>query len=152
MTMPYLLPDHGRAVAPRDWTALAEQVRLRRRALHLRQNDLRDRGGPSASVVQSIEQCKRTDVSRRTLRRVDRALAWPEGTCEHLLDGGTVTAPQPVVDNGGRMSAVDVETLREVYRLAGDLAGRLATLPSTPSRDALRAAAVELLRGAGERR
>lgn len=84
---------------PPDWAALAAAVSHRRETMGLRQSDLESRGGPSTETLRLIEGARRAQYTRRTLRRLETALAVPTGWADHVLAGTTEgvrsTAPGP---------------------------------------------------------
>lgn len=73
----------------RDRRRLAEAIRERRSELGLRQEDLKDLGGPSAETVSNYESGDiPVNPQDRTLAGVDTALRWQLGSSRSILNGG----------------------------------------------------------------
>lgn len=78
---------------------LAEVVLARRKHLRLRQGDVDRRGGASVAVLRRIEQGRRANLQRRTLRGLDRALEWPPGAAKAVFAASEPPFPgSPVTD------------------------------------------------------
>ncbi len=77
------------------WEKLAEAVKARRKELGLDQADIRQLGGPSASIVSAIENNHQTQLSPRLRRGLDEALQWEPGSVSRVLAGGQATAINP---------------------------------------------------------
>lgn len=68
--------------------ALADAVKARRITLGMRQHDLEAHGGPSHGTVRRIERITGPiTLLPGTVAALDRALAWPGGTVQRILDG-----------------------------------------------------------------
>lgn len=81
---------------------LALAIKDRRRELGLRQDELRDSGGPSPQTVLDYENEKMPDEPQaRTLQGFDRALRWQIGTSQKLflgkIEAPDTTAPPRTV-------------------------------------------------------
>lgn len=68
-----------------DWPALGEAVKVRRKNLHLKQEELVACGGPSAKTISAIEDGQAGTYRPSTFSKLDRALRWPAGTAEAIL-------------------------------------------------------------------
>lgn len=67
---------------------LANAVRERRAQLRLAQADLAARGGPGEITVGKIERGEGISQLRwKTLAALERALEWPDGLVDRILDG-----------------------------------------------------------------
>lgn len=71
------------------WERLGRAVAARRGRLAVTQMEIQDRGGPSVATLNAIENAGRTSYRRSTLHGLDKALGWPEGTADHIVDGST---------------------------------------------------------------
>ncbi|NLG54527.1 MAG: helix-turn-helix domain-containing protein [Rhodococcus sp.] len=71
-----------------DLKRFAEIVRQRRLALGLRQEEVRDAGGPALRRQTQIEQGVPPVPSVSTLARVDKSLQWAPGSAARTLQGG----------------------------------------------------------------
>ncbi|USC16971.1 hypothetical protein [Rhodococcus sp. 11-3] len=80
---------------------LADAIRSRRNELGLRQDELREFGGPSAQTVLDYEACKIPDEPQaRTLQGFDRALRWKIGTSYRILNTeGAEPVPADVAED-----------------------------------------------------
>lgn len=74
-----------------DLANLAKHVLARREALDLTQLDVWNAGGPSNSTLTAIESARPPAPSRSTLRKLDHALRWTEGSARAALSGGEPT-------------------------------------------------------------
>jgi transcriptional regulator with XRE-family HTH domain len=70
---------------------LAAFVRARREELGMTQNELQMAGGPSSAVLRYIESGKETKPSTRTIKALERALDWEQGSVQAILSGGDPT-------------------------------------------------------------
>lgn len=66
---------------------LADAVSVRRARLGVNQEALPSRGGPSGRTIRDIETARLTRITPATLAKLDRALAWRDGTAEKILAG-----------------------------------------------------------------
>lgn len=69
-----------------DWGALGKVVLGRRRFLNLSQADVAANGGPGEVTVRRIERGESTAIRGRTKRQIEKVLAWPAGTVDHVLN------------------------------------------------------------------
>lgn len=90
-----------------DLANLAQHVRARREELDLTQLDVWNAGGPSNSTLTAIESARPPAPSRSTLRKLDHALRWVEGSAKAALSGGSPTPS----DNRVPMMAARVREL-----------------------------------------
>lgn len=79
-------PD-GDEGAP-DLLNLARCVSSRRAHLDLTQVQVWERGGPSNSTLTAIESARPPAPSRSTLKKLDKALEWEDGSARRCLMGG----------------------------------------------------------------
>lgn len=79
----------------RNWRALGDAVRDRRKTLGWRQGDVPAHGGPSEATVRNVELGARTSYSPTTLRQLERVLRFPTGVVDGLLDGTIVPGISP---------------------------------------------------------
>lgn len=79
-------------VAFPDWEALGAAVKARREQLRLPQ-DLINHGGPGEMTVRKIERGEVTAIRNKTKTQLERALAWPDGNVDRILDGTAGTIP-----------------------------------------------------------
>lgn len=84
-----------------DLQRFARIVRARREELGLRQDQMRDAGGPSTTTMTKVENAADAP-SRVTLRKLDAALRWEPGSAARALDGGE---PTPLGESAGYASA-----------------------------------------------
>lgn len=75
---------------PTDLDRLARHVKQRREELGLRQDQLKDRGGPSTTTLSKIENATDTPAPV-TLRKLDDSLDWERGSAARTLRGGDPT-------------------------------------------------------------
>lgn len=118
------------------WTVVADRMRRRRHELGLTVKQAADRAGISEPQWDVMENARRESFRERSLRGVERALVWPAGGVDALLDGQDIyedPAPDLEVDetSGGtpRRGSLDavVDTLSAghrtiVVRVLNDLA------------------------------
>lgn len=78
---------------------LAEEVRNRRTELHLTQQEVRERGGPSPPTQTRIENAVPPEPAMLTLKNIDKALRWKEGSASRVLTRGE--PPQPLESVSG---------------------------------------------------
>ncbi|MGW4028219.1 helix-turn-helix domain-containing protein [Streptomyces sp. NPDC004838] len=71
----------------KDWQALAAAMKSARVAKGLTQAQLAEAIGVSRATIQSVEQGRSMVRVTRTLLAMARALGWPEGRVEAILDG-----------------------------------------------------------------
>lgn len=88
----FAMTDEADAV---DLANLAKHVLARRTELDMTQLDVWNAGGPSNSTLTAIEAGRPPAPSRSTLRKLDQALAWTEGSAKSALAG---RAPTPLID------------------------------------------------------
>lgn len=83
--------------------ALALSVKARRRELRLTQQQLAERGGPSAKTVFAIEGNESAALRPSTLARLDRALDWKSGTAAGILTSVSLDelGPLPISVSSG---------------------------------------------------
>ena len=81
-------PDVDSQEPPADLVNLAKHVSKRRLDLDLTQVQVWERGGPSNSTLTAIEAARPPAPSRSTLRKLDKALNWEEGSARRCLLGG----------------------------------------------------------------
>lgn len=74
---------------------LAAAVRDRRAELGLTHDQVLNRGGPSGVTLTKIESARGAVPNASTLKKLDIALAWEQGSAKRLLTGGEAT-PVPV--------------------------------------------------------
>ncbi|MDV8066422.1 helix-turn-helix transcriptional regulator [Rhodococcus sp. IEGM 1366] len=72
---------------------LGEAVKARRAQLDLTQEDVNQGGGPSDTTLTRIENGEGTVPAPSTLRKLDHALQWEQGSARRVLDGGE---PKPL--------------------------------------------------------
>lgn len=68
-----------------NWQALAKAVKARRMQQRLPQ-DLVDRGGPGEMTMRKIERGEPTSIRPKTKVQLERALNWPDGIVDRILD------------------------------------------------------------------
>lgn len=99
----------------RNLARLGQTVKKRRESLGLTQAEVADRGGPSDTTLGGLESGTASAVSLATLRKLDRALEWSEGSAKTVLDGGDAlegsAAPRPLVRSG---QAVETDALMKL--------------------------------------
>lgn len=88
---------------------LGEYVEARRRALGMSQIDVWKAGGPSNSTLTGIESGTSAKVSPSTLRKLDSALGWTEGSAGRTLNGGEPTLVETSTRSNRQMH--DIATL-----------------------------------------
>lgn len=72
-----------------DWRQrLSRHVRTRRQELGLSQQEVADRGGPSAATLYKIEAGVATSMQRGTKERLDIILGWTMGSTDMIMRGG----------------------------------------------------------------
>lgn len=76
---------------------LARIVVARRRDLHLTQEDVNDRGGPSTATLRQIEQGREVDYRRGTILPLEQILGWTPGSIQTVLRGGQPTVADELV-------------------------------------------------------
>lgn len=81
-----------------SWELLGDEVRLRRKQLKLTQTDVAERGGLSVMTVRKLENNRAGRLTPRLRRALERALEWPDGTVDAVVDAGQ--APMPIAING----------------------------------------------------
>lgn len=106
-----------------DWEALATEVRKRREKRRL-PIDLSDHGGPTEMTVRKIESGGPVSIRPRTKVLLERALQWPPGLVDEILDG---TATQDEIDGSAHPSRSPGELTPIAARLAA-LAEELADI------------------------
>lgn len=89
---------------------LAAEVRARRISLGLAQGDLAGRGGPGVVTVGKIERSEIANPEPSTLRKIDRALMWAEGSAAQVLAGGEPTPIAGEQPGSGIVAAIERET------------------------------------------
>lgn len=126
-----------------DLANLANHVVWRRAELDMTQMDVWNAGGPSNSTLTAIESARPPAPSRSTLRKLDLALRWTEGSARSALAG---KAPTPIEDArsiaAARVRDLEAEVALAVHDL---LEARTATAnggDDQPLRDAEARAAV----------
>ncbi|ANA85505.1 hypothetical protein PBI_BLUEBERRY_43 [Gordonia phage Blueberry] len=92
----------------------------RRRQLGLSQLDVWKAGGPSNSTLTGIENGTAPKVSPSTMRKLDAALQWEEGSANRTLEGGEPTPVERSADNRATADLHDIATLLD--RLIEDTA------------------------------
>ncbi|MFD1812066.1 XRE family transcriptional regulator [Rhodococcus gannanensis] len=99
--------------------SLARAVVERRRRLNLTLDQVKAAGGPSDVTTGKIEKAQIPEPSARTLRRLDVALRWVDGSAARVLTG---SAPVPVEDlsSPGGVDA-DADSVTLSLALVGDL-------------------------------
>lgn len=71
-----------------DLDRFGDAVRTRREELGLTQMDVWQRGGPSNTTLTKIENAEGGFPSAGTLRKLDLALRWRDGSARRVLEGG----------------------------------------------------------------
>ncbi|MGC5027403.1 hypothetical protein ACLQ3K_21865 [Tsukamurella sp. DT100] len=74
-----------------DWERLGNEVAARRVQLRLTQQQVQERGGPSATKQRELENGRTSVLSASKRRDLERALDWQPGSVEAILDGGDPT-------------------------------------------------------------
>lgn len=101
--------------------ALAEAVRARRADLGLTHDDVATAGGPSDTTLSNLEQGRLSTVANVTLRRLDTALQWEQGSAARVLAGGS---PRPIDETPrGLADYTDVELATELLRRLTERSG-----------------------------
>lgn len=77
-----------------DLDRLARYVKARRDELGLRQDELKDRGGPSTTTLTKVESASAT-LAPVTLRKLDDGLRWARGSAAAILAGGEPSFTYP---------------------------------------------------------
>lgn len=85
-----------------DWNRVAEYVRTRRTELRLTQDDVQDRGGPSAAKLREIENKRSQTLSASKRRDLERAIEWTDGSFDSVLRGGEPSVKR--LDSGAERS------------------------------------------------
>jgi len=119
---------------------LADEVSKRRHRLGRKQDQLAAYGGPSSRAVRDIEAGRMKVFTASMLGKLDRSLAWREGTAARIL-AGTATREEidaPVEHNGvahaalggldGRAQAIAVDSIPSRARVGEPT---LSTAPTT---------------------
>lgn len=120
-----------------DLRRLAAAVTERRRVLGLTRGEVKDRGGPADTTMARIEQPTATTAPPRpsTLRHLDTALGWPDGTAASILAGSGL--PTSGAAGAGPMNlsdALSFTTIAMPVDIIGDLVRIADTLiTDTPS-------------------
>lgn len=78
-----------------DWRRLGEQVLRRREELGLTQPEVQAAGGPSTAAMRIIEKGTQQSYRGSTLRALERALGWRNGSVDDILAGGNATLTHP---------------------------------------------------------
>lgn len=71
-----------------NWERLGQYVKARREALNLTQQDVQAEGGPSAAKQREVENGRTEVLSESKRRDLERALEWPPGAIDEILNGG----------------------------------------------------------------
>lgn len=107
-----------------DWAALGDRVRARRSQLRISQEEVAERGGPSSKTVYAIERGTEATLRPSTLRRLDEALGWSDGTSEKILAGEAGGDSDAAGDLDWAALGRWVLARRTELRLPQDLVGR----------------------------
>ena len=67
------------------WEVIGRLAKGRRERLGLRQEELRQYGGPGVSTVGKIERAAQANFPLRTQQQLEKALGWPRGTIEEVI-------------------------------------------------------------------
>ncbi|EME23401.1 helix-turn-helix domain-containing protein [Rhodococcus triatomae] len=119
---------------------LARAVGERRRQLNLTLDQVKTAGGPSDVTTGKIEKAQIPEPSARTLRRLDVALRWTDGSAARVLTGGTPVPVEDVPPPGGVDADADSVTLSlAIVGDLSDLAKRYERLASDHHGDPLAA-------------
>ncbi len=95
-----------------SWEQLADDVRLRRKQLKLTQTDVAERGGLSVMTVRNLENNRAGRLTRRLRRALERALEWPEGTVDAVVEFGRAPVAVAVNDAGSTTPTGSGDTAR----------------------------------------
>lgn len=90
-----------------SWEQLADDVRLRRKQLKLTQADVAERGGLSVMTVRNLENNRAGRLTRRLRRALERALEWPEGRVDAVVDAGRASSAIAITDATARAGTAD---------------------------------------------
>lgn len=101
----------------RDWERLGRVAADTRRALRLTQKQLAAKLGVGRGTIQAIERGEEFVKVTQTMRGLERAFGWADGSIEAVLDGGE---PTPLKDQQ-QDSAVEREVQDTLLALAPDL-------------------------------
>ncbi|WP_067483848.1 hypothetical protein [Actinomadura hibisca] len=71
-----------------DWPRLARFVLERRNELGLKQEEVRQAGGPSTATLRNIEGASQASYKPHILAGLERALQWKTGSVQAILSGG----------------------------------------------------------------
>jgi len=97
---------------------LRDAVLARREELDMNQLDVWQAGGPSNTTLTEIENARKESVSRGTLRKLDTALRWEQGSAKRVWEG--TGDPVPLIAGlDSRNSRLVREHLREQIAAAG---------------------------------
>lgn len=104
------------------WKRLHRVAEARREHLGIRQDGLRDFGGPSASWVRALPSKEGPPSARMeaTLRELDRALGWPIGTSWRLARDEFVAGSPAALDEEDRLIVGDSSTSMPKQAWSGD--------------------------------
>ena len=126
---------------------LAAAVVERRRHLRLRQRDVERATGVSVAVQRAIEHAERPNPQRKTINGLDRALRWPAGATNALLDNGMPpyrgSAAVDIRVYAGELVSQD---FRSVHEVVAETAAALRSLPNTVPPAELGPVVIELAR------
>ena len=125
----YCLPKFFGKVAAvsNELERLAKAVRLRREELGLRQDQMRNRGGPSTTKLTEIERAMPPAPTAGTLRKLDVSLGWAAGSAAAVLAGGE---PRIAVAPADLTGVTDEDLLAEVMKRMEARHGMAATQES----------------------
>lgn len=90
-----------------SWEQLADDVRLRRKQLKLTQADVAERGGLSVMTVRNLENNRAGRLTRRLRRALERALEWPEGRVDAVVDAGRASSAIAITDATAPVGTAD---------------------------------------------
>lgn len=114
----YCLPKFFGSLASvrEDRQRLARMVKERRDELGVRQDQMRDRGGPSTTKMTEVERVIGPTPTPQTLRKLDAGLGWAQGSAARVLAGGE---PELLTRPTDLRAATDQELLDEIKARMG---------------------------------
>lgn len=96
-----------------DRRRLAAAIKKRRdEELHLRQEDVSARGGPSKAWLYSVENAGADAYSDTSIARLEKALMWAPGSCAAIVAGDQ---PIPLAPNDEDENGEGVEPVELIY-------------------------------------
>ncbi|CAG6392728.1 helix-turn-helix domain-containing protein [Streptomyces cocklensis] len=101
------------------WARVGTALRAARKAQELTQAELAARADVSAGTIRAIERGQEFQKVTPTLRAVEAAIGWAEGSVQAILDGGEPT-PAPAPETTQAAAVASLEGLP--YRIAQALA------------------------------